>query len=140
MKNKGNQVVSGNDSTVWVNNELWDDVKSVEYKVTGDFEDITFLGDARTHKKFIGYTGEGTLTMNKVHSRGASILAEAFKTGIMPDVKIVLKIENKSTGKSERAVLNDVVFSEFGSNTEAKAIGEEELPFTFADYEILETL
>ncbi|MBO7747353.1 hypothetical protein I8J29_24515 [Paenibacillus sp. MWE-103] len=138
--NKGNNVVSGNDLTVWINNEIWDDTKLAEYKLTGEFEDVTFLGDPRTYKKYLGFGGEGTLTLNKMHSRGASILAEAFKTGVFPDIKIVVKIANKSTGKAERAILTGVVFSEFGSSTEAKAVATEELPFTFSDYEMLELL
>ncbi|MWC26633.1 phage tail tube protein [Paenibacillus sp. MMS18-CY102] len=137
---KGNQVVTGNDATVWINDSIWPDVKSVEYKMAGEFEDITFLGDPRTYKRYLGFGGEGTLTLNKMFSRGASILGKAFKTGIMPDVKIVVKIANKSTGKSERAILKGVVFSDFGASTEAKAVGTEELPFTFSDYDILETL
>lgn len=138
--NKGNQVVSGNDAIVWINNEIWDEVKSFEYKMTGDFEDVTFLNDPRTYKKYIGFNGEGTLTLNKTRSRGASILAAAFKTGVMPEVKIVTKITNGSTGKAERIALSGIVFSEFGSSTEAKSIVEEELPFTFSEYDVLELM
>lgn len=136
----GNHVVSGNDSMVWVNNEVWPDFKSIEYKVTGEFEDVTFLGDSRTYKKYMGYNCEGTLTFNKMRSRGISIMGDAFKSGIMPDIKIVTKILNRATGKSERVALLGVIFTEFGSSTEAKSIAEEELPFTFSEYEILETM
>ncbi|MDU4696392.1 MAG: phage tail tube protein [Paenibacillus sp.] len=138
--NKGNQVVSGSDQTTWVNNEIWDDVKSVEFKMTGEFEDITFLGDPRTYKKYTGFTGEGTITVNKSRSRGAVILAEAFKTGVMPDVKIVTKLVNPSTKKAERVAISGVIFTEFGHSSEAKGIIEEELPFTFSEYEVLETM
>lgn len=138
--NKGNQVINGNDAVVWINNEIWDEIKSFEYKITGEFEDVIFLNDPRTHKKYNGFTGEGTLTLNKVHSRGATILANAFRTGIMPDVKIVTKIENKSTGRSERAVFTGIIFSEFGSSVEGKKVSEESLPFSFSDFEFLETL
>ncbi|WP_338841851.1 phage tail tube protein [Paenibacillus glucanolyticus] len=136
----GNQVVSGNDSAVWVNNEVWPDLKSLEYKMTGEFEDVTFLGDPRTYKKYMGFGGEGTATFNKIRSRGASIMGEAFKTGVMPEIKIVTKIQNRATGKAERVALLGVIFTEFGASTEAKAISEEELPFTFSDYEILGTM
>lgn len=136
----GNQVVSGNDATVWVNNEVWPDLKSMEYKITGEFEDINFLGDPRTHKKYMGFNVEGTLTFNKIRSRGASIMGKAFKTGVMPEIKIVTKIFNRATNKSERVALLGVVFSEFGASTEAKAISEEELPFSCSDFEILETM
>lgn len=135
-----NGVISGNDCMVWINNVIWDDIKSFEYKITGNFEDINFLGDPRTHKKYTGFDGEGTLTMNKTKSRGAQILAEAFKTGIMPDVKIVSKVMNQSTGTVERAVFSGIIFTEFGGKYEAKGLSEEELPFTFSDFEFLETM
>lgn len=138
--NKANGVISGNDCTVWINNEVWDDIKSFEYKITGEFEDINFLNDPRTYKKYNGFNGEGTLTLNKKQSRGAKILADAFKTGIMPDIKIVSKIFNQSTGTSERAVFSEIIFSEFGGKFEAKGISEEELPFSFSDFEFIETM
>lgn len=135
---RGNRVVSGNEAMVWINNEIWDDVNSFEYKMTGEFEDVSFLGDPRTYKRYKGFTGEGTLKLNKIYSRGATILSEALKTGVMPEVKIVTKVTNKSTGKVERVVLSGIIFSEFGINTEAKALVSEELPFTFSDFEVLE--
>jgi hypothetical protein len=138
--NRGNQVISGSDCIVWINNQIWDDVKSVEYKIAGEFEDIVFLGDPRTYKKYTGFGGEGTLILNKIRSRGASILADAFRTGNMPDIKIVLKVTNRSTGRSERVALYGVVFTEFGGSFADKALAEEELPFTFSDFEVLETL
>lgn len=135
---KANGVVSGNDCMVWINNEIWDEIKSFEWKVTGNFEEVNFLGDPRTYKKYMGFDGEGTITMNKKKSRGAQLLAEAYKTGIMPDVKIVTKTTNKSTGMSERAVFTGITFSEFGGKSEAKGLSEEELPLSFAEYEFLE--
>jgi len=138
--NKGNGVISGNDAITWINNEIWDDISSIEYKITGEFEDVTFLGDPRTYKKYTGFTGEGTITLNKTRSRGAAILGQAFKTGNMPDVKIVTKLLNKSTGATERVVLSGIIFTEFGSSTEAKALVSEELPFTFSEYEVLEIM
>lgn len=138
--NLGNGVVSGNDTTVWINNEIWDDIAKFEYKITGEFEDVTFVGNPRTYQKMMGFAGEGTITTNKKSSRGAQLLAKAFKDGVMPEVKIVSKIFNPSTGKAERAVFTGVTFSEFGASTEAKALMTEELPFKFADYEFLEMM
>ncbi|MEC0107270.1 phage tail tube protein [Paenibacillus taichungensis] len=138
MDNKGNKVVSGSNLTTWLNSEILDDIKKMEYKVTGEFEDVTFLDDPRTYKKYVGYNGEGTLTFNKTQSRGAKLLAEAYTTGVMPEIKIVTKAFNPSTGRSERCVLTGVTFTEFGGSYEAKALVEEELPFSFAKFEFVE--
>lgn len=139
--NRGNEVISGTDGVIWVNGEEWTESTSFQAKVTAQFEDVQFANDYATYKKFVGRTGEGTLTLNKVKSRGASIMANAFKTGIMPDIKMISKIMNKQTGRAERAVVKDVIFSEFDlGKFENRSITQEELPFTFSDYDFIETL
>ncbi|MGQ7276639.1 phage tail tube protein [Brevibacillus thermoruber] len=140
MLDKNNGVISGNDCIVWMNNEVLDDIKGIEWKITLNFEDITYLNDHRTYKKYLGFSGEGTLTFNKTRSRGATLLKDAIKSGAMPDVKIVTKLMNKSTGKAERAVFTGVTFSEFGTSAEAKSVSEESLPFSFADIEFPELM
>lgn len=139
--NRGNEVISGTDGVLWVNGEEWTESTSFQAKVTAQFEDVQFANDYATYKKFVGRTGEGTLTLNKVKSRGANLMAAAFKTGIMPDIKMISKIMNKQTGRAERAVVKDVIFSEFDlGKFENRSITQEELPFSFSDYEYIETL
>lgn len=141
MSDKGNRVLSGNEGEVYVNNELWADIESIELKVTGKFEDVNFLGDNRTYKKYTGWDGSGSVKCKKTHSRGIKIMGEAFKTGIMPDIKIVTKLKDSSTNKAERSSVTGVVFTEFFlAKMEAKALLEEELPLFFTDYESIETL
>lgn len=140
MLDKNNGVISGNDCIVWLNGEICDDIKQFEYKVTLDFADVNYLNDPRTYKKYQGFTGEGTLTFNKMQSRGAKLLKDAIKSGIMPDVKIVSKLDNKSTGKAERTVFSGITFSEFGASSEAKAVSEESLPFSFSDIDFPELM
>ncbi|SDT22082.1 Phage tail tube protein [Paenibacillaceae bacterium GAS479] len=137
---KGKQVVTGNDVTVWLNNEALLDISKLEYKMTGEFEDVTFLGDKRTYKRYLGFTGEGSLTFKKGKSRGLNLIGNAFKSGVMPDIKIVTKVSNPASGRAERIVIKGVTISEFGGSYEAKSIAEEEIPFSFSDYEIIETL
>lgn len=141
MANRGNEVLSGTDGTIWVNGEEWAELSGIELKVSGEFEDITFCNDYGTYKRYMGFTGEGTITIKKTQSRGMKIMATAFKTGVMPDIKIITKLTNKQTGKAERTVVKDVVFSEFNlAKFENRSIIEEELPLTFSDYEVLETI
>lgn len=141
MANRGNEVLSGTDGTIWVNGEEWAELSGIELKVTGEFEDITFCSDYGTYKRYMGFTGEGTITIKKTQSRGMKIMAEAFKTGVMPEIKIITKLTNKQTGKAERTVVKDVVFSEFNlAKFENRSIIEEELPLTFSNYDVLETI
>ncbi|KQX69229.1 phage tail tube protein [Paenibacillus sp. Root444D2] len=141
MANRGNEVISGTNGVIWVNGQQWADVTAFEAKLTAKFEDVEFCDDYATYKVYQGRTGEGTVTLNKTQSRGAKIMADAFKTGVMPDIKIITKIENKQNGKAERAVVKDVVFSEFHlAKFENRANLTEELPFSFSDYDFIEMI
>lgn len=138
--NPANGIVTGNNCWTWLGTELLNDIKQLEWKVSLDFADATFLGDPRTHKVYQGYSGEGTLTFYKKSSRGIKLLRDVLKTGVMPDLKIITKMTNPASGKSERAIFTGITFSEFGASSEAKAVLEESLPFSFSDIEFPETM
>ena len=141
MANNANKIINGKFGRIWVNGELWAECKAFEAKVTGEWEDVTFCEDLGTHRKYLGFNGEGTLTLHKIYSRGSKLLADAFKTGNMPDIKIVGKLADPSAYGAERVELIEVTFDEFTLlKFEDKAIGEEELSFKFADYNLIDTI
>lgn len=136
-----NRILKGTSGNVWLNGKLLAQVKSIEAKITGNFEEVNFVGDYATYNSYTGWNGEGTLVIQKIDSMVLKLLAEGYKSGEMPDVKITTKLEDKSTGKSERVAISNVVFTEFMlAKFENKALVEEELPFKFSDYDILETI
>ncbi|HEY5582925.1 MAG TPA: phage tail tube protein [Ruminiclostridium sp.] len=135
------KTLTGNSGNVWVNGKLASTIKSIELKVTGNFEEQNFCGDLATHNVYTGWSGEGSMTWSKVDSTVITLLADAYKTGVMPDIKIITKLTDKSTGKAERAAVSEVVLTEFFlAKFEAKALIEEEIPLKFSEYDILETL
>ncbi|MFD1957323.1 phage tail tube protein [Paenibacillus thailandensis] len=129
MSNLGNEVVSGDNGQVWINGEEWAGVSSFEVKTTLNFSEVRQCNDPNAYQVYNGRTCEGTLTVHKTSSRGAKIMAEAARTGIMPNIKIVSKIQNKQTGKAERAIVHNVVFTEFTHRFEQGTSLTEELPF-----------
>ena len=136
-----NRVLSGSNGNVWLNGKRIAQVKSIEAKITGSFEEVNLVGDYATYNAYTGWSGEGTLTLQKIDSTALKLLADGYKSGDMPDVKITTKLEDKSTGKSERVAISNVVFTEFMlTKFEGKALIDEELPFKFSDYEVLETI
>ncbi|WP_321994829.1 phage tail tube protein [Clostridium butyricum] len=136
-----NKILTGSSGNIWLNGQLMAQTKSIEAKITGNFEDINFVGDPSTHSKYTGWAGEGTLTMYKIDSTVIKLIGQAFKTGVMPDIKIITKLTDKNTGKSERVAISGITITEFIlAKFEAKANVEEELPFKFTDYEILDTI
>lgn len=136
-----NKILTGNSGNVWMNGKLLSTIKSIELKVTGSFEEVNFCGENATHNRYTGWSGEGTMTWGKIDSTVLKLLAEAFKTGNMPDIKIITKLTDKTTGKSERAAVSNVVLTEFFlAKYEAKTPIDEEIPLKFSDYEVLETI
>lgn len=136
-----NKLLTGNSGAVWFQGKIVSTIKSIELKITGNFEEVSVCGENGTFNRYTGWSGEGTMTWNKIDSTVLSLLADAYKSGIMPDIKIITKLTDKSTGKSERAAVSDVVITEFLlSKFEAKALVEEEIPLKFSNYEVLETI
>jgi len=135
-----NKVLSGNNGVAWLEGKQIFSLEKIEAKITGEFSEVNQCGDMGTGYAYNGWKGEGTLSVNKTESLGISKMAASFKTGIIPILKIITKLENKSTGKSERAAVY-IFFKEFNLiSFEAKANSKEELPFTVVDYEVIETL
>lgn len=136
-----NRVLTGSSGNVWVNGKLLSQLKSIELKVTGNFEDLNFCGDNSTYSRYTGFNGEGTMTLQKIDSTVLELIGDAYISGIMPDIKIITKLTDKATGKSERVAVSDVTITEFMlAKFEAKALIEEELPLKFSNYDVLETI
>ncbi len=136
-----NRILSGSNGNVWLNGKLLAQVKSIEAKITGNFEEVNFIGDYSTHHAYTGWSGEGTLVMQKIDSTVLSLMKDAYKTGELPELKIITQLKDNSTGKSERVAISNVVITELMlAKLENKALVEEEVPFKFSDYEVLETI
>lgn len=136
-----NRQINGTFGAVWVNGEKWMDVESFEARVTANFEDVNMAEDLATHKKMTGWAGEGTLTVKKVYSRGATLLGDAVKNGVVPDINIVGKLADPDAYGAERVAINEVTFNEFTlMQFEQKTVLTEELPFNFADYDLVDVI
>jgi len=140
MMNK-NRILTGTTGNVWLDGHLLAQIKSIEAKITGTYEEANFIGDFATHHVYTGWSGEGTIVLHKIDSTALKLLADKFKTGVEPDLKIITQLEDKNTKKSERAAISEIVFTEMMLvKFESKTLIEEELPYKFSDYEVLETL
>lgn len=136
-----NRILHGNEGTAWFNGKKLTTLQSIEAKVAGDFEDINVCGDAATYRVYNGYSGEGTFTCFKLDSDVVSMMAEAFRTGEMPTITIITALSQKGTNKVERVSLTDVTIDEFYlAKFEKKAKVEEEVPFKFGKFDLLESI
>lgn len=141
MANLSKKQINGTYGAVWINNEkLWD-VDSFEAKVTISYDDVNMGEDPGTHKKMTGWSGEGSLTVKKVYSRGSALLAEAVVNGETPDISIIGKLADPDAYGAERCALNEVTFNEFTLlKFEQKTLMTEELPFNFGEYLMIDMI
>ena len=136
-----NRVLHSNQGHMWFNGKRLSTLQSVEAKVTGDFEEVNNCGDPATYRIYNGYSGEGTFTMLKIDSEVLKLMADAFQTGEMPTTTIITALEQKGTNKVERIAYRDVTIDEmYLAKFEKKSKIEEEVPFKFGHFEVLETI
>lgn len=136
-----NHIMHGNGGAAWWNGKKLTTLQSVEAKVTGDFEDINVCGDPATYSIYNGYSGEGTLVWLKVDSDVLKLVAEAYLSGVMPEITVITAHTQKGTNKVERiAYSNIVVTAIMLAKFEKKTKTEMELPFKFGNFQVLETL
>lgn len=140
MSDIANKVLSGTEMNMSVNGEEYEERNKIEIKVEGVFDDIELAGEYATHKRYMGWKGTGTLTLFKMHSRALDAIGDAFKTGQFPDIDITASMTNKQNGETEAIAIHGVQFTEFDFNAETKKSTQEVIPFTFTDYNVLETL
>lgn len=136
-----NQIIRGTFGRVWVDGELFSNVKTFEAKLTLNYEEVDLSGELGKHQRYMGYTGEGTMTLHKINSKIAAKLAEGVKNGKIPEIKIIGKLEDPTALGAERIELIEVTIDEVMLlKFENASIGEEEVPFKFADYNILDLI
>lgn len=136
-----NRVMHGSGGAAWWNGKKLSTLQSVESKVSGDFEDINVCGDPATYQIFNGYSGEGTFVWLKTDSDVLKELAEAYRSGVMPEITLITAQRQPGTNKVERVAYSDVVVTEFMlAKFEKKTKTEEEVPFKFGSFEVLETI
>ena len=138
---KTNQIIRGTYGRVWIDGELFANVKSFEAKLTLNYEEVDLSNDLGKHQRYMGFTGEGTMTLHKVNSKIFAKLAKAIKSGEMPEISVVGKVEDPTALGAERVSFTEVTIDEvMALKFENATIGEEEVPFKFADYEPLDLI
>lgn len=138
---KANQVINGTYGEAWVDGDYMSDVTGVEAVIEIDYEDVNVPRKLSTGKKMIGWEGSGSLTFNKTTSRFIKLLGDNLREGKQTTVDIITKVDDPDAIGAERIALKNVVFEDITlANWEAKAIGEDEAPFFFDDWQPLDLI
>lgn len=134
-----NKIINGTFGKLWIDTDLFANVKSFEAKVSLNYEDVDIAGDLAKHRKYVGYEGEGTAVLHKIDSRIAKKLSNGIKTGDMPTSKLVGALSDPAAYGSERVEILGVTFDEVTLiKFENKTLGEEEVPFKFSGFNYLD--
>ncbi len=136
-----NRFLTGSTGKLWFDGELMANLKKVDVKVEGNFEDVTVAGDYATYPQYTGYSVSGSVVFAKINSSVLAKYLAAYKTGVMPDLKIISKLTDVNTGASERAAITGTVLTTLPlMGFEAKALVDEEFPLKASGYELLEAI
>lgn len=108
---------------------------SYEAKIKIEREDVDFVMQMAKDSKMTGLTGEWSMKVKKVFSRGAQLLSEKIKKGIDVRIQIISKIDDPDAYGSERLVIENAWFNELTLQKfeNAKMI-DEEYSGGFTDY------
>jgi hypothetical protein len=114
--------------------------KSLEATIEKNKVDVPILGKTNTAQRSAGWSGSGTLTIYYVTSLFRQLMLNYIKTGqdFWFDLVVTNEQPGSSTGKQtvilRNCNLDSVSAAQFDATSDDML--EEELPFTFTDYDI----
>jgi hypothetical protein len=135
------QAINGSFGEVWVDDEKFAEQKGLQAKVNFRKEDVNQAGKTGTGTKVIGWDGKGSLKLFKVNSRVANKVRQMVKEGRDVRFTIISKLSDPDALGSERVVLRYVSFDDLTLiDFEPKKVLEVDMPFTFEDYDLLDSI
>lgn len=142
MKNYNtDHTMCGTHGELWINDMEYEEVISFKAELNLDFGDVNKAKSMAKHKKLVGYELKGEISMNKVTSTLMKMVADNTRKGKATKVKIVSNLDDPDALGNERIVIYDALLEKATlADWQSKQIGEEKIPFTATDWEILESV
>ena len=81
-----NEIINGTYGKVFINGNKLANIKSFEAKLTFEYEEVNLAEDPGKHMRYMGYSGEGTMTLHKVDSSILNMIKDDIKAGKMPEI------------------------------------------------------
>lgn len=133
------RAMSGNWGEWILDGEKVAEATGVKLEVQLDFKDVPMCGTLAKQQKPSGWSGNGSVTMQKINSRMAILLADKLKKGETPEFVCISKLDDPDALGAERVVVKGVKFSTLIlADWSAGNTGEETYSFTFTDYDFLD--
>lgn len=137
----GQKVMSGTELELWINDKYMAQVTEFKAEMNLTKEKVNMVKHRGTAYKYTGWEGKGSCKFNHVSSYFINLLAEDMHNGKTTECTIVGKVSDPDVSGVERVALSGVVFDKLTlMDATAKKLMEDSQSFTFADFEILDTV
>ena len=117
--------------------------RSLKATIEKNKVDVPILGRTNTPQRSSGWSGSGTLTIYYVTSLFRQLMRDYVKTGrdFWFDLQVINEDPQSGAGKQTAVLrgcnLDSVIAARFDATSDDML--EEEIPFTFSDYDLLES-
>ncbi len=140
-KFSAHQVLNGTWGELWIDATYMAEVTAFEAKVILEKADVNMTRRLAKAQKITGFSCTGQITLNKVSSYFIKKLSDDMKAGKQTVCTIISKLDDPDSNGAERVVIKVAVFDELTlANWAAKTLGEEQVSFTFSDWDLLDTI
>lgn len=135
------RVINGTHGECWLDGDKMSECKGLDAKVEFIKEEIPVCGKLGTDTKILGYKGTGSVKLYKVNSRMIIKLSDAIKNGEEPRFQLLSALKDPAAFGSERVLVKDASFDDLTlAQWEAAVKGEIDAPFTFTDWDPIDTI
>ncbi|AND39619.1 phage tail tube protein [Cytobacillus oceanisediminis] len=136
------RTINGSYGEIWHEGEWVTNTQSAEALVEINKEEINRSGTRWVGHKVTSLTGTGNITGYKVTSKFTKLIGSVADDRKAPYVtELIFKLDDPEAFGAERVRLKGVQFDQIPlSSFEVNSIVEEELPFTFSGYELLDEI
>jgi len=136
------KVMNGTFAQCWINDYFLAEGTEMEAKISLEKKEVKQSGTLAKGYKIVGTEGKGKIKINKISSFFIDLIAENLKAGKTTVCTMISNLQDPdSGGQSERVKLIGVTFDELTLvNWKTKELVEEEVAFTFSDFDILDTV
>lgn len=141
MPIEAKRIINGSNGEVWIDDDKVMEAYALDAKVEIKWEEIALCGQPGVDRKMVGFTGKGTLKVRKVYSRMGKKIGENIRKGIDVRAQIISKLKDNDNPGTERVLLKGVAFDDLTlANWEVQKPGDVDIPFTFVDFEYLDSI
>ena len=136
------RAINGSFGTVWHEGEWQTNVQSAEALVEIGKQEMNLSGTRWVGHKVMSLTGTGNIKGYKLTSKFIKTIGSVAKDTGKPYVtELIYKLADPEAFGAERIRLKGVQFDRIPlSSFEVNSLVEEELPFTFSGYELLDEI